>query len=189
MNLGLKIFFFFFFKKILKTIFYKNFKPNKEMEIDFESIINTYIIKVTNLINDFSLNVVVANVYEIFNLMNSNLEKEISNKCIKKNFSNFLKILIPFTPHLAHECLEKLGEKNIEKWPKIDEKQIKKQKIKIAIQINGKTREIIEVKKDLVEKEIINQCKKSDKINKFLSGKKIIKTIFVKNKIINYLIK
>ena len=148
-----------------KIISRKDCKPNKEMEIDFESIINTYIIKVTNLINDFSLNVVVANVYEIFNLMSSNLELEISNKCIKKNFSNFLKILIPFTPHLAHECLEKLGEKNIEKWPKIDEKQIKKQKIKIAIQINGKTREIIEVKKDLVEKEIINQCKKSDKIN------------------------
>ena len=172
-----------------KIIARKDCEAIKERETNFESSLNSYIIKITNLINDFSLNVVVANVYEIYSLINSNLEKEITNKCMKKNFSNFLKILIPFTPHLAYECLEKLGEKKVEEWPTIDEGQIKNQKIKIAIQINGKTKEIIEIKKDLGEDEAVNESKKNDKINKNLSGKKIIKTIFVKNKIINYLLK
>ena len=43
--------------------------------------------------------------------------KEITNSCIKKNLINLLKILIPFTPHLAYECLEMLGEKEIKRWP------------------------------------------------------------------------
>ena len=59
----------------------------------------------------------------------------------------------------------------------------------MPIQINGKTREIIEVIKDLNEKDAIIQSKKNEKINKHLLEKKIIKTIFVKNRIINYLIK
>jgi leucyl-tRNA synthetase len=172
-----------------KIITRKDKKTIKEKEINFESSLNSYIIKVTNLIEDFNLNVVVANVYEIYGLINSNLEVNISNECMKRNFSKFLKILIPFTPHLAYECLEQLGEKKVEEWPIIDEKQIKNQKIKIAIQINGKTKEIIEIKKDLSEKDAINQSKTNDKVKKSIVGKKIIKTIFVKNKIINYLLK
>ena len=61
--------------------------------------------------------------------------------------------------------------------------------IKIAVQINGKTREIIEVKKDLDEKNVIVESKKYKKVSTNLENKKIIKTIFVQNRIINYLIK
>ena len=45
---------------------------------------NSYINKITNSINNFNLNVVVANVYEIYNLFNDHLSKEVSNKCLKK---------------------------------------------------------------------------------------------------------
>ena len=144
--------------------------------------------KVTSLINNFQLNVVVANVYEIYSLFNSNLESDISNKCLTKNMKNLMTILIPFIPHLANECLEQMGEKDVKKWPQIDETTIVNQKIQIAIQINGKTREVIEVKKDMNEKNVINEIKKNEKINKNLKDKKIIKIIFVKNRIINYLV-
>ena len=160
-----------------------------KMDDEFETSCNVYILKITNLVNDLHLNVVIANVYEIFNLINSNFEKEISNKCIKRNFINLIKILIPFTPHLALECLEKLHANKIDEWPKIDSNLITEQKINIAIQINGKTREIMKVKRDLSEKEAINESKRIEKIEKNLSGKEIFKVIFVKNKIINYLIK
>ncbi len=113
----------------------------------------------------------------------------ISNKCIREKFSDLLRILIPFTPHLAHECLEQIGETNINKWPLINNKLILDEKIKIAIQINGKTREIIEVKKNLDEKNAIIESKKNKKVSDSLAEKEIIKTIFIKNKIINYLIK
>jgi len=154
---------------------------------DFEIKFNNYILKITNLINNFHLNVVIANVYSIYNLFTTMLEEEISNDCLKKNFSKLMKILIPFTPHLAYECLELLKEKEVDKWPEINRDLILEEKINIAVQINGKTKEILEVKKDLDEKTVINESKKSKKINENLINNKIIKTIFIKNKIINYL--
>ena len=55
----------------------------------------------------------VANIYSAYTLFNSALNEEVSNKCLKKNLSKLMTILIPFTPHLAYECLEQLGVKNI----------------------------------------------------------------------------
>ena len=165
----------------------KDHKNLKDKE--FEAIFSSYILKITDLINNFQLNVVVANVYEIYNLTNSYLKKEVSNKCLKKNIINLMKILTPFTPHLAHECLEQLGIEDFKDWPKIDKEIIASKKIKIAIQINGKTREIIEVKENLSEKELVKESKNNDKIMKNLTNKEILKVIYVKNKILNYLLK
>ena len=100
-----------------------------------------------------------------------------------------MKMLIPFVPHLAHECLEQLKAKNIDVWPKADDSLILDEKIKMAIQINGKTKEIIEVIKNLSEEDAIDESKKVKKISEQLKKSEIKKTIFVKNKIINYLIK
>ena len=158
---------------------------NAEFEIKF----NNFILKINNLIDNFQLNVVIANVYSIYSLFVFTTEEDVSNECLKKNFIKLIKILIPFTPHLAHECLEQLGEKNKDNWPEVDSKLNLNEKIKIAVQINGKTKKIIEVKKDLEEKDVINECKKNIKINDNLINKEIIKIIFVKNKIINYLVK
>ena len=161
--------------------------PTKDQE--FDSRFNDYILKITSLINKLQLNVAVANIYEIYNLINSYIEKDISNKCLKKNLINFMKMLIPFTPHLAFESLQNLGEEEIDSWPVIDKKLTSNQNVKIAIQINGKTREIIEIKKDPEEREVVKKSKEIEKINKYLLNKKITRIIYVKNKIINYLIK
>ena len=131
----------------------------------------------------------VANVYEIFNLFNSSINKEIRNECLRKNFINLMKVLIPFTPHLAHECLEEMNEKDMSTWPKIDKKSIAKQKIKVAVQINGRTKDVVQVEKDLTENEFIKEIKKFDKLSNLLKNKEINKIIYVKNKIINFLIK
>jgi leucyl-tRNA synthetase len=165
----------------------KNFTGKKSK--DFEIKFNNYILKITNLINNFQLNVVVANIYGIYNLFNAAISEDVCNKVLKKNLSKLMKILIPFVPHLAHECLEQMGEKEVNIWPTGDFELVTEEKIKIAIQINGKTREVMEVKKDLDEKNVINECKKIKKINDQLSKTKIQKIIFVKNKIINYLTK
>ena len=162
----------------------KNIKK-KEFDIKF----NNHIFKITNLINNFQLNVVVANIYSIYNLFNTAINDQIDNETLKTNLSKLMKILIPFVPHLAYECLEQLGAKDTNTWPISDLALKTEEKIKIAIQINGRTKEIIEVKKDLEEEDIINECKKIKKIDDQLKLTKIQKTIFVKNRIINYLTK
>ena len=83
--------------------------------------------------------------------------------------------------------LELLGCKNFDEWPKIDQKHIIYQ-TKLAIQVDGKTRDIIEVKQNLMEEEINKIVITKSKAKKYLENKKILKTIFVKNKIINYII-
>ena len=158
-------------------------EKSKHFEIKF----NNYILKITDLINNFQLNVVVANIYSIYNLFNSALTEEVENNLLKQNLSKLMIVLIPFVPHFAHECLEQLGSKDINVWPKIDSKLKLDENIKIAIQINGKTREIIEVKKDLNKDNVINESKKVKKINDQLNKSEIQKIIFVKNKIINYI--
>ena len=166
-------------------------RPDKQplKDKEFNMKINNYIAKITNLIDNFQLNVVVANVYGVYNVFNASLGEEISNESLKKNFSNLLKTLLPFTPHLASECLEELGEKETKHWPKINSELVLDEKIKMAVQINGKTRDVIEIKKNLDEKNAIIESKKNKKVSNYLIDKKIIKTIFVKNKIINYLVK
>ena len=97
-----------------------------------------------------------------------------------------MKLMIPFTPHLSYECLELMKSLDNNSWPTI-EKNIDLD-IKMAIQVDGKTRDIITTKKDMNEKEILEVVLKNSKARKYLENNKIIKTIFVKNKIINYII-
>ena len=94
--------------------------------------------------------------------------------------------MMPFTPHLSRECLKILGCKDVNQWPKIEKNLVVE--INFAIQVNGKTRDIIKIKKDSLE-EIVKKKVIETKAKKYLQNKKILKTIFVKNKIINYIIK
>ena len=78
-------------------------KIRKDVEDNFKRNFNGYVSKVTNLIENFQLNVAVASVYEIYNLLYDHLDHEVSNKLFKNILADFMKILIPFTPHLASE--------------------------------------------------------------------------------------
>ena len=180
-----------FLQKIynLCCVIIANSGGKSNLDKDFDLRVNSYINKITKSINNFNLNVVIANVYEIYNLFYEHLNKEISNKCLKSNLTKLMKILIPFTPHMAYECLEMLGEKEIKNWPKIDPKLILKEKIQLAIQINGKTREIIEIEKDMNQTSVEKICRKNEKIKNKVSSKSINKIIFVKNRIINFILK
>ena len=147
---------------------------------------NNFIFKIDSSINNFRFNVSIALFYEVYKFLKDSIETEISNEIIRENMTNIMKLMIPFTPHLAHECLELHNCKSINDWPKFKKESL--EEIKIAVQINGKTRDIITIKKDLTEKEIFKHITLNSKAKKYLLDKKINKTIFVKNKIINYIL-
>ncbi len=176
-----------FLQKIynLNNLVINNKNKKKTYDNDLDLRINSYINKITSLINNFNLNVVVANVYEIYNIFNDYLNKDVSGECLRRNLVKLMKVLIPFTPHLSHECLEMLGATDKNKWPSVDKKLIEKEKIKIAIQFNGKTRDVLEVEKDLNEKEIVKLCNNNIKLKEKIKIKSQ-KIIFVKNRIINF---
>tara|TARA_B100001564_G_scaffold258441_1_gene220220 strand:- start:89 stop:778 length:690 start_codon:yes stop_codon:yes gene_type:complete len=165
----------------------KEKKINKTTEEQFNHQINEVISKIDKSIDEFKFNVSIALFYETFNLFNKNINEDLSNKCLKDSITKIIKLMIPFTPHLAHECLEVLKCKTIEKWPVIKSNLI--ENVKFAIQINGKTRDVISAKKGITENEIHKMVLNNSKASKFIDNKKIFKTIYVKDKIINYIIK
>ena len=159
------------------------------LDKSFDLKMNSYVNKITKSINNFNLNVVVANVYEIYNLFNDHLNKDISVACLRNNLANVMKMLIPFTPHIAYECLEILDVKDIKSWPKVDDKLVQKEKIKIAIQINGKTKDVIDVDKGINQELVEKICENNAKIKNKILNKSKEKIIFVKDRIINFIIK
>ena len=165
----------------------KDKKTNQDLDKKFELGINSLIVKIDDTIENFRFNVSIAHFYEMYSFFKDNLNTEISNKTLKNNMIKMMKLMIPFTPHLAHECLEFTNCSDVSNWPKIDKKNILDE-ISLAVQINGKTRDVISIKKDMDEKSITKIINQFSKAKKHLDRKKIIKTIFVKNKIINYIV-
>ena len=140
-------------------------------EIRFNSEVNNYVNKIDNSIKNFRFNVAIASFYEIYNFFRVNLADNLSNKIIKENLTKVMKQMIPFTPHLAYECLELLGCKSANTWPKISNDNVYSN-IKLAVQINGRTRDIISIKKDLTEKEITKKIITDSKAKKYVENKK-----------------
>ena len=95
----------------------------------------------------------------------------------------------PILPHLITECLTDLNEKPVITWPKIEKKYLDEDTVKIVIQFNGRKRGIIECKKNILEEEVILSVKNKIEFNKYFENKEILKNIYVKNKIINFIIK
>ena len=98
-------------------------------------------------------------------------------------------ILQPFVPHISEEIWSSLGNSGLcinEIWNKENIK--KKNKLKIAIQINGKTKDVIVVDEEMSENEVLSLVKSNEKIKKNLFGKNISREIYVPGKIVNLVI-
>ena len=97
--------------------------------------------------------------------------------------------MLPITPHLANECLSELLNNKSYSWPKIKEEYLKKKEQNIVIQINGKKRSLILTENNIEEKDLIKKIRETKDLKKFLDGKNIIKSIFIKDKLINLIVK
>jgi len=175
-----------------KKIVLKSQQQKNESQIFSESIeefTNQTINKINISLNKFSYNVIIANLHEIYNFFNKILEKKAFNENLIANYIKILTIMIPITPHLASECLEEMANNKNYFWPEINNKYLESNQCKIVIQINGKKRGLILVEKNIKESDLIEELKKTKEIQKFVEEKIIIKTIFIKNKLINLILK
>ena len=74
------------------------------------------------------------------------------------------------------------------KWPEVEKEFINNEINNIVVQINGKKRSIITTNTEMDEKTILKKIQEDRLVEKYIDGKKILKTIYVKNKIINIII-
>jgi len=174
--------------KLNNEILNKESSENTTNDIALQKGVNKTVHNVTKNLENFQYNVVIANMHEIYNLFNDHvINNKTSTKTLKNEWEKIIMLLLPLTPHLAHECLEKTNKKFY--WPKYDSKLLQEKDCKIVIQVNGKKRGIIEMPINSKENTIIEKSKKVDNVLKHLEGQKIVKNIYIKNKLINFIIK
>jgi leucyl-tRNA synthetase len=160
--------------------------PSNEMSIFTNQIIK----KITFNLENFHYNVIIANLHEIYNFLSTiNKSQEANFENFKENYIKILIVMNPVLPHLISECLSNLDVKDTTSWPDINVKFLEQKLVNIVIQINGKKRGLVKCEKDISEEDLIKLIKEKDEINKYLNEKKIIKKIYVQNKIINFILK
>lgn len=146
--------------------------------------------KITNDIENFSFNTAIAASMELVNeLYKFPVKHDLFYFILKK----LIVVMSPFMPHLAEELYSKTESEKIsvfkEKWPKIEKAALILDNVTVAVQINGKLRETIEAEKGISKEKILKIVYKLDKIKKYTDGKKIIKEIFVPDRIVNIVVK
>tara|TARA_B100000029_G_scaffold119241_2_gene112507 strand:+ start:22249 stop:24687 length:2439 start_codon:yes stop_codon:yes gene_type:complete len=149
--------------------------------------------KVTNDIESMQFNTAIASLMELLNAGYKFLEKNKNDSLIGFFVSQFLLVLNPFVPHISNELwsLSKENQKDINLlWPTWDESIINQDEIQIVIQINGKTRGTLSYSAEGInEKKILEDVNKNPKLYKYLEKEKIIKTVYVENRLLNLIIK
>ena len=92
-----------------------NEKINKNFNLEIDSLVN----KIDKSIEEFKFNVSIAHFYEIYKVFTKYINLELSNKFLKINITKTMKLLLPFVPHLAYDCLERLECKTSNSWPEM----------------------------------------------------------------------
>ena len=170
----------------------KNNQKKLDSDNEFMSSINKTIHYVTEDYENFRFNRAIARIREFTNKLFENEEMLKKNgNLFKFLIENTLKILSPMVPHISEEIWMKLGNKDFlikSKWPIPKKEFLKIENITLAIQVNGKLKDTIDIPFDTSSTEIEKKVLASPKIIKTIGDNKPKKIIVVKNKIANIVI-
>ena len=170
--------------KILEKI--KIADLNAENE-NLNKFTNQLIYKITQNLEKFHYNVIIANLHETYNFLIKEIEKPIKKEILIESYRKILILMSPFIPHFANECLSDIGQKDT-KWPIVSKDQLIEENINFVIQINGKKKALLKVKVDINEEDILKEIRLHKELKKLLENQKIQKTIFVSNRLINIIL-
>ena len=159
------------------------------IEEKFKIFTNEIINKITKNLDGFHYNVVVANFYETYNFLSKLKIDEINNSILLENYIKILTVLSPVIPHFASECISEIQKKDGVSWPIANKKILGSKTHKIVIQINGKKRGILSSDKIMDEYQLIDVIKLDKEYINYFKDKTIIKTIYVKDRLINLILK
>lgn len=160
-----------------------------------ELIISTHktIKKVTEDMHSMGFNTAIATLMA----MTNDLYKIKSDAGFKdtKNWQfaleSLLKLLAPFAPHITEELWADLAQKesiHTTEWPSWEDKYLISDTMKIVVQVNGKVRATIEVPSNSEKEEVLEVATKNERVAEYLNGNSIKKTIYVPNKLVNFVV-
>lgn len=175
-------------RRFLEKVWYLQEKATEDAVTPkkLETLIHQTIKKVSEDIPAMRYNTAVAKMMELVN----ELTKE--EKISKKYYLSLIKILAPFTPHIAEEIWHELGgqESSIftSGWSEYSEELSQDSEITLVIQINGKVRDSLVVSADVTEEDAKKLALDSEVVKKWLEGKEPKKVIYVKGKLVSIVI-
>ena len=172
-------------EKIAQIIKKDKAKPNSEIDFFTNQSIN----KINIALENFRYNVIIAVFHEVYSFFYKLVNEGLNFDNLSENYKKILIIMIPIAPHIACECYKNLYADDSINWPKIEKKYIQSSKSNIVVQVNGKKRSVISVESNSDENSILEMLKKEKSLDKYLLGKKIFKSIYIKDRIINLIIK
>jgi leucyl-tRNA synthetase len=154
-------------------------------EEDLETLLNQTIKKVGEDYEKLQFNTAVAQMMIFVNAV------EKVGTISTDDYKILLKLLAPLCPFFTEEIWHNLGEKDpihISTWPKYDENKIINKTVNIAVQVNGKLRDVFTAQTDLDDASVIELAKETEGYTKWVGDAQVKKTIVVKNKIVNVII-
>lgn len=148
---------------------------------------------VTEDLQGFHFNKAVARIREFTNMLEAMTAESAEEKSLLSySMVAVTKLLNPMVPHLSEAIWQELGSKQMltgnDFWPKADASLVVDDVVTVAVQINGKMRATLELKKDCAEDIAKQTAMNNDKVKAALEGKEIKKIIFVPNRIINVVV-
>ena len=161
----------------------ENFEANSSKNL--EKFTNQFIKKITHNLDKYSYNIIIANLHEMYSFLVKEIENKYTADILKENYKKILITIMPIVPHFSSECLKLLNISENLKWPKFDEAIIVENFVNFVIQINGKKRGLLKIKKNISEDQLLMNIKKEKNISKYLKNQSIKKKIFIPNKLIN----
>ena len=164
-------------------------EDNDQISAKNESIIHKTIKKVTSDIDELKMNTAIAALMALVNAF-------YSNGLTKGDLSMLMLMLSPFAPHMVEEMWEltgfaaKSGKMAMQMdWPAYDEAKTIDANVEMAVQVNGKLKGTVNVPVDSDEATVMEAVKAVEKVQKATEGMAVVKTILVKNKLINLIVK
>ena len=178
-----------------------NLDARSEKDKEIQKKLHQTVKKVTDSIeDDFHFNTAIAAIMELLNDMTTYKQNVIDKNDIssesKKVWHEVLEkvilLIAPFAPHIADELWSDLGNTTLtfeEEWPTFDEKLTVENNFNLVLQVNGKVRDMLPAQIGISKDDAEKLAFSSEKVQKFIKGKEVVKVIVVPNKLVNIVVK
>jgi len=178
-----------------------NLDARSEKDKEIQKKLHQTVKKVTDSIeDDFHFNTAIAAIMELLNDMTTYKQNVIDKNDIssesKKVWHEVLEkvilLIAPFAPHVADELWSDLGNTTLtfeEEWPTFDEKLTVENNFNLVLQVNGKVRDMLPAQIGISKDDAEKLAFSSEKVQKFVDGKEVVKVIVVPNKLVNIVVK
>ena len=165
-----------------------NNKNNK----DFEILINSTVKKVSEDLERFKFNTSISTLMEYTNSLSKIWSAGCNNELWKESIIILIKLLSPMAPHITEELWELNGQEfsvHNQEFPSWDDQLISTDTKTIVVQVNGKVRSQFDIEGTKSEEEIFEIASNNEKVQENITGKEITKKIYVKDKLVNFVVK